>query len=381
MTPAMLRAARAAICATLMLWTVSGAAAHPGAARRVLSVGVVGGGQVTTNDGRIDCGPRCSASYRKGSVRRLAALPREGFEFEKWSGDCIGTAPICDIALDRRQHAVASFLGKPTLVRLSVGGPGRILSPEAAITCGGATGDCGAVVPHGTNVTLTPEAAANGRFAGWDGPCAAAGTGPCTLTIVNDVEVAAAFGHSSPAPGEQPLTVTRYGAYVQVTSQPAGIDCPPACNASFPSGTLVTLTLDGLSRWAGGCWGFLPRCRLVVDSPTNVAAATPPPPPVPFAGPAIPPPPRGGYLDVTVSGKGLVTAGRIQCGRAPNPRVRCRDFLPLGDTYVLHAALRRGTYFARWGGDCRGKKRTCRIAIPDSGSPTYAVTGLFRAKP
>jgi len=346
----------------------------------MLSVGVVGGGQVTANDGRIACGSRCSASYRKGSVRRLAASPHEGSEFEKWTGDCIGTAAICDIALDRRQHATASFLGKPTLVQLSVGGPGRILSPDVAIACGGANGDCGAVVPHGTSVTLTPEAATNGRFAGWDGPCAAAGTGPCTLPIVNDVEVAAAFGHAAPLPGEQPLTVTRYGAYAQVTSQPSGIDCPPDCNASFQSGTLVTLTLDALSHWAGGCWGFLPRCRLVVDSPTNVAAATPPPPPLPYAKPAIPPPPQRAYVDVTVSGKGLVTTGRIQCGRAPNPRVRCSDNLPLGSTLVLHAVPRRGTYFARWGGDCRGKKRTCRIAVPDSGPPTYAVTGLFRVK-
>jgi len=346
----------------------------------VLSVHVVGGGQITSSDGRIACGTRCTASYRKGSIRRLTASAREGYEFVHWDGDCIGTAPICEVALDRKQQATASFVGEPTPLTLSVGGPGRIVS--SGLSCGGVNSSCGTSVPHGTTVTLTPEAATGGRFAGWDGPCAGAGSGPCTLPIVNAVEIAAAFGHASPSPGEQPLAVTLYGPSAHVTSQPSGIDCPPACSTSFPSGTLVTLMLDSGSEWVDGCWGFVLRCRLVVDSPTNVAAATIPPPPVPFSQPAIPPPPPSvAYLDVTVSGKGLVMSfPRLSCGRAPNPRRRCRDFSYLGATYLLHAVHRRGTYFARWGGDCRGKKPTCRVPVPANGSPTYAVTGLFRLK-
>ena len=369
----------AAICVMLTLGTVSGAAAGPETGR-LLSVRVVGGGQITSNDGRIDCGTRCTASYRKGSVRRLTASAREGFEFVKWEGDCIGTAAICEVALDRKQQATASFLGEPTPLRLSVGGPGRIVGSD--FRCGGRDSVlCGTDVPHGTTVTLTPEAAADGRFAGWDGPCADSGTGRCTLPIVSPVEIAAAFGHASPSPGEQPFTVTLSGR-AHVASQPSGIDCPPTCSTSFQSGTLVTLTMNSGSEWAGGCWGFVLRCRLVVDSPTNVVAATIPPPPVPFSQPEIPPPPPNvAYLDVTVSGKGLVMSfRRLSCGRAPNPRRRCRDFAYLGGTYVLHAVRRRGTYFARWGGDCRGKKPTCRIAVAASGSPTYAVTGLFRLK-
>jgi hypothetical protein len=345
-------------------------------------VSVTGGGSITSNDGRIDCGSQCSASFRKGTVRKLTASPGEGFDFVKWDGDCIGTAPICDVALDRPQSATASFVAKPMLLLLTVSGPGRVVSSEASIDCGGTNRDCGAVVAYGTTVTLTPEAAANGSFGGWDGPCAAAGTNSCTLPVLGPVEIAAAFGHVSPTPGEQPLTVDVDG-YAHVTSEPPGIDCLPTCSVSVLSGTLITLTRDAVSQWVGGCEGALPRCRLVVDSPTSVAAATPPPPPIPAPIPSRPgmppPPPVVAFVDATVSGKGLVTGNRLQCGRAPNPRRRCRTFSP-GGVYTLHAARRKGTYFARWGGDCRGKKPTCRITVPNGGPPTFAVTGLFRLK-
>src|SRR3954469_17346509 len=222
---AMVRKALPTICLLLMLWTVSGAAATSGTGR-VLRVSVTAGGRITSNDGRIDRGSRCSASFRKGTLRRLTALRSEGFDFVKWDGDCIGTAPICDVALDRSQSATASFAAQPMPLLLSVGGPGRVVSPEASISCGGADRGCGAEVPYGTTVTLTPEAAADGRFAGWDGPCAAAGTSACTLPIQGPTEIAAAFGHVSPSPGEQPLTV-HVNRYAHVTSEPSGIDCLP----------------------------------------------------------------------------------------------------------------------------------------------------------
>jgi len=374
----MLRTALA-ICLTLTLWTVSGAAAHSAAGRAVLAVSVAGGsGTISSSDGRIDCGSQCTASYRKGSIRKLTASPAEGFDFVRWEGDCIGTAPICDLALDRAQEATASFVAEDRLLSLSVSGPGRVLNAQFSISCGGADGTCGAVVPYGTTVTLTPEAAAGGRFAGWDGPCAAAGTGPCTLTIQAPVEISAAFGHLSPPPGDQPLTATVYeGAHI--TSEPPGIDCLPTCSAQFPSGTLVTLTRDAQSQWIAGCWGIA-RCRLVVDSPTSVAAATPPPPPIPARATPPPPPPVVAFVDATVSGKGLLTGSRMQCGRAPNPRRACHDFISPGGIYTVRAIRRKGTYFARWGGECRGRKPLCRITFSGSGVPSYSVTGLFRIK-
>src|SRR5439155_22921726 len=117
------------------------------------------------------------------------------------------------------------------------------------------------------------------------------------------VPTAAAFEHTSPQPGPQTLTVTRAGSYSRVTSQPPGIDCPPACSTSFPSQTFVILDFDRSpgAFWSGACNGRI-HCSLVVDAPTDVTALAPPPP-----APASPPRPRA-QVDVTVSGLGLVAS-------------------------------------------------------------------------
>ena len=54
---------------------------------------------VDTPDGRLDCRTRCSVPYRRGTIRRLTAEPADHYLFTRWSGDCIGTAPTCDVAL------------------------------------------------------------------------------------------------------------------------------------------------------------------------------------------------------------------------------------------------------------------------------------------
>src|SRR5439155_8963641 len=168
--------------AVAALRLIPGAAAGSGATR-VLSVSIAGSGLVTTADGRINCGTTCSATYRRGTVRRLTASAAASFLFVRWEGDCIGTAPICDVALDRATTVNAHFVGKATPLGVSVGGPGKVVSTPAGISCGGGGDMCVASVEHGTTVTLTPVPAVDGRFSGWDGPCATAGSGACTLRV------------------------------------------------------------------------------------------------------------------------------------------------------------------------------------------------------
>ena len=245
----------AAAGAAAVLWLIPGAAASSGVTR-LLSVSIAGsGGVVTTADGRINCGTTCSAAYRRGKVLRLTASASTSFLFIRWDGDCIGTAPICDVALDRATTVSAYFVGQATPLGVSVGGPGRVVSTPAGISCGGGGDMCANLFEHGSTVTLTPVPAADGRFSSWDGPCAAAGSGACTLRVESPgAETAAAFGHASPSPGEQTLTVAHYGPTVHVTSQPAGIDCPSTCSASFLSGMLVTLAMS-TGQWGGACAG------------------------------------------------------------------------------------------------------------------------------
>ena len=355
-----------------------GAAARPDRGTLLKVAVAKGAGRVVTSDGRLDCRTSCSVRYPRGKIRRLTARPGERYLFDRWYGDCIGTAPTCDIALDRRTSVRAGFVGAPAALQISAGGPGRVTSVPAGLDCGQGSHACQTTVPHASTVTLTPVPGTDGRFAAWDGACAAAGSGPCTVRIDGLVtQTAAAFGHSSPQAGDQPLTVTVNSSSTKVTSQPAGIDCPPACRAFFPSGTIVTLHRN-FGLWYGACRGEdLDRCALVVDAPTEVGL-TPAPPP------AAPPPPIR-RVDVTVSGAGQVTSrdGRIQCGFSPRPSFRCQKIVLIGEAtkLPLRANPRRGARFVRWGGSCRGRKAACMLSLEFSARDeyTFPLTGLFRS--
>src|SRR5439155_4633003 len=137
-----------AAAATLVL--TAGAAARP---TETLRVSAVSGGVVTTRDGRIRCGSRCSASYPRGAIRMLTARPSRFYQFVRWERDCIGTAPICVVALDRRTTVRAVFVGQQTPLWVSSGGPGAVVVPAAGIRCGGGGDVCDTTVPHGTTLT------------------------------------------------------------------------------------------------------------------------------------------------------------------------------------------------------------------------------------
>jgi hypothetical protein len=268
---------------------------------------------------------------------------------------------------------------------LSVGGPGKIasdykFSPDfPPFECNRVQDSCRAFVRTGTKITLTALPVDDGRFAAWDGPCASAGTGPCTLRIDGPTGVSAAFGHISPERGRPTLFVQPI-PFDQVRSQPAGIDCPQTCSASFDSGTLVTLTKTSDLTWAESCFGwYLDRCLLVVDRTTNVYFGSPPggPPPVIY-----------GQLQVTVSGPGLIRATKghpIHCGSVPAAQLVCSEKVPDYSPQIrsLRPRARPGARFVHWGGLCHGTKRTCTVRMagsPEDNPGAFPVTALFRRR-
>lgn len=359
-----MRRLRIGTCVALAVLVVgTGAAASPGHGP-TLHVIVRGPGHVT-------CDHVCAGAHPRGSILSLTGTPAANYEFGHWNDACIGVASSCPVALDRDTSVRATFVGQPTDVAVVVGGPGGLTSDPPGLDCGNTGYRCELTVPFDTEFTLIPTAGANGRFAGWDGPCAASGSNVCTLRIDSfGTEIAAAFGHSTPLPGDQPLTVTPNGAHV--TSQPPGIDCPLICAASFPSGTIVTLYRD-FGQWAGGCVGALDldRCAIAVDTPTDVVIAPPPPPPAPR--------PPAGWIRITVGGPGLIESsnGRLLCGRSVQVHMQCGGLFGAGNVRLTTRA-RAGAHLARWGGACLHAPSVCKLHLQDQ--QTLQVTALFRSR-
>ena len=79
-------------------------------ANPTLSVKTTGGkGLVKSDTGGIDCGKSCSTSLPAGTVVRLTATPEPGVVFVNWSGACVGTAPVCTLALGASKSVTANF--------------------------------------------------------------------------------------------------------------------------------------------------------------------------------------------------------------------------------------------------------------------------------
>ena len=147
---------------------------------------------------------------------------------------------------------------KPTFqLSLSVNGSGFVTSTPAGISC---PSSCTASFASGATVTLDTTAAPGSTFGGFGGACTGAS---CTLVLSSNQSVTATFNALGPAQ----LNVTLSGSGT-VISNPAGINCPITCSASFNDGTSVTLTATPasgyiFSAFGGGCSGM--SCQLTAS--------------------------------------------------------------------------------------------------------------------
>jgi hypothetical protein len=340
--------------AVAVLVVATGASARPAGSvlLRVQTDGVVVG-----SPGNFRCAGRCAIPFERGTLATLHALRRAHFAFSHWAGDCVGTSRTCVLALDRAQSVRVVYEGHEQSVELTVGGPGIVRSEPEGLVCGrGHDSACSATFPFGTRLRLIADTG-RGAFARWGAACWNAGRGACRLTIRHDTQVIAAFGHRGSVAEPQVLTVETLGP--RVRSKPNGIDCPGVCKASFPAGTPVLLRSEGV--WGGDCVGDVTsRCPLLLDAATRVVVGRP----VPHSqgGKVI----EGYGLNVTVSGKGIVTAPGIKCGGVSGSLFDCESFFDLKETVVLRAKPSKHARFAGWSQFCTGKKPTCTLHVAAS---------------
>jgi hypothetical protein len=77
-------------------------------------------------------------------------------------------------------------------------------------------------------------------------------------------------------------------------------------------------------------------------------------------------------LSVSVTGKGHVTGGGIDCG---NGSTDCSADETAGTTVTLTATHATGAAFKSWGGSCSGTKTTCSVAMSAARTVTATFTG------
>ena len=114
--------------------------AWPVKVRVVVSVdGDIGAGQVVSEPLGIDCGDRCTGSFKKGKSLWLTATPAPSYVFTGWSGDCTGLG-ICMVQPRFPQQITAHFSRadglqrpaappSPPALRSSPSGPGKRTGP------------------------------------------------------------------------------------------------------------------------------------------------------------------------------------------------------------------------------------------------------------
>jgi len=172
------------------------------------------------------------------------------------AGDFNATFYLDEIALEAQVATLT--VGRAGTGEGTVTSQGTAMIPGQEINCGEV---CEADYPPGAVVQLTAVTGANTTFTGWRGACS--GLNPvCVLTMDKSKETTASFSLNRVT-----VQVGGDGAGT-VTSDPPGVDCGTACEATFAASTPLTLTThttDIFAGWRGGWCSGTDACRLTLD--------------------------------------------------------------------------------------------------------------------
>ena len=257
-----------------------GGSGNTGPRQHQVALTVSGSGAIQLSTGDT-CRDHCTVSIGEGAQVTATATADAGFQLSGWNGSCAGTG-ACAFTVASDLALGATFLPVPpppvASFRLTVSphGSGSVVSTPAGIDCGAT---CTALFPAGTEISLSPTAAAGSHFNGWGG-AVCHGAGPCAFALTSDVTVYVDFGPFVPPPtGSHTLFLGFSGTGSgRVVSRPAALDCRTGCSASFAAGTAIVLTAAAdagsiFKGWSGQCSGTA-DCQVTIGNADATVFAT-----------------------------------------------------------------------------------------------------------
>ncbi len=188
-----------------------------------------GNGTITSDDSKIQCGAVCSANYESGDVVTLTATPDQQWGFVSWTG-CDGVqANVCTVTMNHARSVAATFQPAYPLVVSEIGN-GAITSNDGFISCGQT---CSHTYLVWSYVLLTAVPDQGWVLTGWTGCDQSNGT-VCSVTMNKARNVSATFKFL------YHLAVSKSGSGLVIGD--GGIYCGSTCSASYPDGSMITLT-------------------------------------------------------------------------------------------------------------------------------------------
>jgi protocatechuate 3,4-dioxygenase beta subunit len=235
----------------------------------------IGNGKITSSDGLIDCGSKCSNIYSLNSYISLTATSDANSYAGKWIGCDSINENTCSLMMDDNPPKNVSLVFEK--VKYSLGmtksgsGKGAISSSPALVNCDSGLTVCGTQVYSGSFITLVATANAGSIFKGWSGACS--GSSNCGITMDKTKNLIAVFESTNIA--QNLLVINKNGSGI-VTASPSGINCGSICSAYYNTGSNITLEAVSTPNstflgWGGSCSGTA-ACTIKMDVNKNVQA-------------------------------------------------------------------------------------------------------------
>ncbi len=213
---------------------------------------------VVNGPGAVDKSPD-QVEYLDGDTVDLTALPGKDAAFLGWSGDLTGTEPGQSLTMETNKIVTATFATVYNLELDTIGNGTVTATPSQS------DGLAEGMYFENSSLTLTPVAAENWRFAGWEGDLTGADD-PATTVIDGNKSITARFIEV------RKLTVNQAGKGA------GSIDIsPPSIDGYYEKGSIITLQAIASDKalfdgWSGDVTSTSTSIQILLDEDKAVTA-------------------------------------------------------------------------------------------------------------